>query len=230
MDPWGMLILQFVATMTIDRQGWNGTRMRMVRYTRSLMSMVAVPTALILLLGMAAGATPPSQERGRGALPDAKITGFHLVETKSGAKLWEIWGDLVEVFEKEGLARVMKISKQVTVTLYSDQGKLTSRSDKATLNMRTKDVRLEGNVTATSEQGSSLQTQLLDWSAEDRRLSTPSPVTLVKGGLVSRGVGMEAETNLERARLLSRVQSQVSRGSAGLASKDPPIPGKGGTR
>ena len=178
--------------------------MRVIRYTR-VMSMVAVPTALTLLLGMAAGAPPPSQERGRSGLPDAKITGFHLVETKSGAKLWEIWGDLAEVFEKEGLARVTKISQQVRVRLYSDQGKLTSRSDKATLNMRSKDVRLEGNVTATSEQGSSLQTQLLDWSAEDRRLSTPSPVTLVKGGLVSRGVGMEAETNLERARLLRRV-------------------------
>ncbi len=229
MDPGGMSILQRVTAMSVDRQGWNGTRMRRLRQTR-LVWAVAVPTALTFLLGMAAGAPLPSQERGGSALPDARITGFHLVETKSGAKLWEIWGDLAEVFEKEGLARVKKISQQVTVTLYSEHGKLTSRSDKATLNMRTKDVRLEGNVSATSEQGSTLQTQLLDWSAEDRRLSTPSPVTLVKGGLVSRGVGMEAETNLERARLLSRVQSQVIRGSAGLASKDLPIPRKGETR
>lgn len=163
-------------------------------------------------------------------MPDAKITGFHLVETKGGVKLWEIWGDLAEVFEKEGVARVVKISQQVTVTLYSGQGKLTSRSDKATLNIGTKDVRLEGNVTATSEQGSSLQTESLDWSAEDRRLFTRSPVTLVRGGLVSRGVGMEAETDLERARLLSRVQSHVIPGRPGVATKDLPILGKGGTR
>lgn len=189
-----------------------------------------VSAVLILLLGAAAGWPLPSREPGSSSTPDAKITGFHLVETKSGGKLWEIWGDLAEVFEKEGLARVMKVSQQVIVTLYSDEGRLTSWSDKATLNMRTKDVRLEGNVTATSEKGSSLQTQLLDWSAADRRLSTPSLVTLVKGGLVSKGVGMEAETNLERARLLSRVQSHVIRGSSGVATKDLPINRKGGAR
>jgi len=189
-----------------------------------------VSAVLALPLGLSAGESASSRERGRIPVPDAKITGFHLVETKSGAKLWEIWGDLAEVFEKEGLAKVMKISQQVIVMLYSEQGKLTSRSDKATLNMRTKDVRLEGNVIATSDQGSSLQTQLLDWSAEDRRLSTPSLVILVKGGLVSRGVGMEAETNLERARLLSRVQSQVIPGSGGVATKDLPVLRKGGTR
>ncbi len=192
--------------------------------------MIVVLVALALLPGAVVGVPLPSRERGSSSTPDAKVTGFHLVETRSGVKLWEIWGDLAEVFEKEGLARVMKISQQVTVTLYSDQGKLTSRSDKATLNMRTKDVRLEGNVTATSEQGSSLQTQLLDWSAENRRLSTSSPVTLVKGGLVSRGVGMEAETNLERARLLSRVQSQVIRGGLRQPNIDLSIPRKGATR
>lgn len=202
--------------------------MRTTRPQR-LVWIVTVSATLALLLGLAAGAPPSARERERRIMPDAKITGFHLVETKGGAKLWEIWGDLAEVFEKEELARVMKVTQQVTVTLYSGQGKLTSRSDKATLNMRTKDVHLEGNVTATSDVGTSLQTQSLDWSAEDRRLFTQSPVTLVKGGLVSRGVGMEAETNLERARLLSRVQSQVIPGSAEVANKDLSIPQKGGS-
>lgn len=202
--------------------------MRTTRPQR-LVWIVTVSATLALLLRLAAGAPPSARERERRIMPDAKITGFHLVETKGGAKLWEIWGDLAEVFEKEGLARVMKVTQQVTVTLYSGEGKLTSRSDKATLNMRTKDVRLEGNVSATSEVGTSLQTQSLDWSAEDRRLFTQSPVTLVKGGLVSRGVGMEAETNLERARLLSRVQSQLIPGSAGVANKDLSILQKGGS-
>ena len=188
-----------------------------------------VSAALTLLLGAAAGSPLQSREPERSSTPDGKITGFHLVETKSGGKLWEIWGDLAEVFEKEGLARVMKVSQQVIVTLYSDQGKLTSWSDKATLNMRTKDVRLEGNVTATSDLGSSLQTDSLDWSAQDHRLFTRLPVTLIKGGLVSRGVGMEAETDLERARLLSRVRSQVLRDSIEGGKKDLPILGKGGS-
>jgi LPS export ABC transporter protein LptC len=189
-----------------------------------------VAAVLPVLVGGAVGAPPPSQARQQGPLPDAKISGFHLVETKSGSKLWEIWGDLGEVFEKDGIARVTKISNQVTVTLYSDHGTLTSRSDKATLNMRTKDVILEGNVFASSEQGSSLQTESLAWSAEDRRLFTRSRVTLTRGGLVSRGVGLEAETNLERARLLSRVQSRIASDRTGIVTQDLPRVRKGGTR
>jgi LPS export ABC transporter protein LptC len=195
-----------------------------------LVCVVSMSMITTLLLAPATGAPPPSPVPQRGSAPDAKISGFHLVETKDGTKLWEIWGDLAEVFEKEGIARVTKISNQVTVTLYSDQGKLTSRSDKATLNMQTKDVRLEGNVSATSELGSSLQTESLAWSAEDRRLFTRSPVTLTKGGLMSRGVGMEAETSLERARLLSRVQSRIISDNAGLVTQDVPRDRKGGTR
>lgn len=201
----------------------------MTRHLRLAWSIV-VAAGLILPGQVAAGGPPSSRATGRGAVPDARITGFHLVETKSGMKLWEIWGDLAEVFEKEGLAKVMKVSRQVTVALYSDQGTLTTRSDKATINMRSKDVRLDGNVTATTEQGSSLHTEVLDWLADTRRLFTRLPVTLTKGGLVSRGVGMEAETDLERVRLLSRVESHVIPGNAGVRTKGLPVLRKGATR
>ena len=193
------------------------------------MWMIAASAAWILLLRMADSAPPSSREHQGSSVPDMKMTGFHLVETKDGAKLWEIWGDAAEVFEKEGVAKVKKISRQVAVTLYSEQGQLTSLSDRATLNMRTKDVRLDGNVTATAEPGSSLQTDSLDWSAQERRLFTRSPITLVKGGLLSRGVGMEAETNLERARLFGRVRSQVLQHRVDELRRDLPIPRKGGS-
>lgn len=203
--------------------------MRITRHPR-LAWIIAASAGLSFLMGVAAAGPQSARSTGRGPMPDARITGFHLVETKAGVKLWEIWGDLAEVFEKEGLAKVAKVSRQVTVVLYSDKGTLMTRSDKATVNMRTKDVRLEGNVTATTEQGGSLRTELLDWSADTHRLFTRSPVTLIKGGLVSQGLGMEAETDLERVRLLSRVESRVIPGSAGVATKGLPNLRKGGTR
>lgn len=164
------------------------------------------------------------------ATADVKITKFHLVETKDGKTLWEVWGDRGEVFDKESVAKVMRVSNPVTVMLYSDQGKLTVRSDSATVNMKTKDIRMERNVTAISEQGNSLQTQSLNWSAKDRRLYTRLPVTVVKGGLTSSGVGMEAETDLERVRFLSRVRSHVMSEGAGPENKGRPSPRNGGTR
>ena len=161
---------------------------------------------------------------------EVKITKFHLVETKDGKTLWEVWGDRGEIFEKGEFAKVVKVSNPVTVVLYSDQGKLTTRSNSAKVNMKTKDIRLEGNVTATSEQGNSLRTESLDWSAKDRRVSTRLPVTLVRGGLTSWGVGMEADTDLERAVFLSRVRSHVAPGSVELKTKSGSGARNGGTQ
>jgi LPS export ABC transporter protein LptC len=106
---------------------------------------------------------------------------------------------------------------------------LTARSNSARVNMRTKDIRLEGNVTATSEQGNSLRTESLDWLAKDRRVSTRLPVTLVRGALTSWGVGMEAETDLERATFLSRVRSHVAPESIGKKTKGRSGARNGGT-
>lgn len=203
--------------------------MRTIRYVW-LAWIVVVSVAATFTFRLAGGASPAFGERKPDSSADVKITRFHLVETKDGKTLWEVWGDQGEVFEKAGVAKVMKISNQVTVMLYSEQGKLTARSDSATLNMRTKDIRLERNVTATSEQGNSLQTQSLDWSAKDRRVFTRLPVTLIRGGLVSSGVGMEAETDLERVRFLSRVRSQVIPDGVGLATKEHSRPRNGGTQ
>lgn len=194
-----------------------------------LMAIMVAGMSSILVLGVAAGKPPPAQPLRSNSPPEAKITNFHVVETKGGAKLWEIWGDVAEVFEKQGMARVAKVSRQVTVVLHSGEEKLTSRSDKATINMRTKDVHLQGNVSATSEQGGTLRTESLHWSAEDRRLHTPLAVTLVKGGLVSRGVGMEAETSLERVRFLGRVRSRVIPDSRHGMTQEIPVTRKGGT-
>jgi LPS export ABC transporter protein LptC len=202
--------------------------MRDVRQ-RWLIGIVGTAIGSLVALGVAAGKPPAPQFPRPKSVPETRITNFHLVESKGGVKLWEIWGDLAEVFEKDGLALVTKVSRQVTVAFHSEEGTLTSHSDKATINMRTKDVRLQGKVRATSEQGSTLQTESLHWSAEDRRLYTPSPVTLAKGGLVSRGIGMEAETTLERVRLFGRVRSRVAPDSNDKAKQELPVTRKGRT-
>ena len=203
--------------------------MRTTRYVW-LVWIVAVSTAASCAFGVASGTSSAFGEGQPGSMADVKITRFHLVETKAGKTVWEVWGDRGEIFEKIDVAKVTKVSNQVTVVIYSEEGKLTVRSDSATLNTRTKDIHMEHNVTATSEQGNSLKTQSLDWLAKDRRLSTRLPVTLIRGGLTSWGVGLEAEADLERARFLSRVRSHMIPGSAELATKAPSSSRNGGTR
>src|SRR3989304_2885621 len=194
--------------------------MRVTRHVW-LVRIVAVSIATTWAFGPASGASSAFGEGQPGSMADVKITKFHLVETKGGKTLWEVWGDRGEIFEKTDVAKVMKISNPVTVVIYSEEGKLTVRSDSATLNTRTKNIHMEQNVTAISEEGNSLQTQSLDWLGQGRRGAPRSPVTLIRGGLTSWGVGMEAEVDLERAKFLSRVRSHMIPGSAEPATKAP---------
>ena len=54
-----------------------------------------------------------------------------------------------------------------------------------------------------------LKTEQLRWIAASRRLQTDQPVTITRGTLVSRGRGMEAETDLERVRIFQNITSQL---------------------
>lgn len=203
--------------------------MRTTKCTRIVWTAVVL-IATALTIGVVGNVVLAFGEETSGSTADVKITKFHLVEMKDGKTLWEVWGDRGEIFEKGEVATVAKVANPVTVVLHSEHGKLTARSNSARVNMRTKDIRLEGNVTATSEQGNSLQTESLDWLAKDRRVSTRLPVTLVRGRLTSWGVGMEAETDLERVTFLSRVRSHVAPESVGKKTKGGSGARNGGTQ
>lgn len=190
----------------------------------------AILIAVACVFDSVGNGVPAFGEQKPESTAEVKITKFHLVETKDGKTLWEVWGDRGEIFEKDQLATVVRVSNPVTVVLHSDQGKLTARSSSAKVDLRTKDIRLEGGVTATSEHGNSLRTETLNWSAKDRRVSTRSPVTLVRGGLTSWGVGMEADTDLERAVFLSRVRSHVAPDGVELKTKGRSGARNGGTQ
>jgi LPS export ABC transporter protein LptC len=76
------------------------------------------------------------------------------------------------------------------------------------VDLKTKDVRLEGAVVARSDQGAELRTESLRWIAATRRLLTEQSVTITRGGLLTQGRGLEAETGLERFRIFQNITSQ----------------------
>lgn len=149
---------------------------------------------------------------GASSVPRAQLTGVHLVESQQGRKLWEVTADKAEVFDGQSVTRLEKVLNPVQVTLYSPEGSLTTWSDRVTIHMETKDVTLEGQVRAVSEGGTTLTTEALTWSSASRRLSTDRRVRIVRDGMVSAGVGLEAETTLARIRILRGISSEIGRG------------------
>jgi len=145
-----------------------------------------------------------------------------MVETREGALLWELWADRAELREREGSAVLVKEQHPVRILLYAPQGQLTCTTNRVIIDLQSKDVRLEGAIVARTDQGAELRTEVLQWIAATRRLTTTEPVVVTRGGLVSRGRGMEADTGLERVRLFHNITSQV--GGAETAGFLRPLP------
>jgi LPS export ABC transporter protein LptC len=173
-----------------------------------------------LLQAQAAGSTPA------GAPPDLRLGKIHMVETRQGAPLWELWADRAELRERDGFALLLKEQHPVRIVLYAEQARLTCTTNRVVVNLQSKDVQLEGAIVARTEQGAELRTETLHWTAATRRLTTTDPVVVTRGGLVSQGRGMEADTALERVRLFHNITSQVG-GSKAASLFRPPALGRG---
>ena len=186
-----------------------------------MLSIVGVLALVLCELGSslaASGGTPLPPGTTDG--PDVTLRQIHMIETREGSMLWEIRADRAEVHEREGYTVLSRGVRPVEVMLYSTQGQLTCTANRATLDLKTKDVRLEGGVVGRSDQGTELKTETLKWIAASRRLQTDQAVTVSRGGVLTRGRGMEAETGLERVRILQNITSQI-KPAAGLGLPTP---------
>lgn len=163
------------------------------------------------LLGVASVSVAAAVDQKRTAEtgPVLVLQQVHIMETRDGSKLWEIRANQVEVDERDGRTVLTRGVEPIRIAFFSNDGKATCEADRATLDLKTKNVNLEGNIVARSDQGVELKTEQLRWVAASRRLETDRPVTITRGTLVSRGRGMEAETDLERVRIFENITSEV---------------------
>jgi len=170
-----------------------------------------VPAGLPLASG--ADSSPPPVP------PDVTLRQTHMIETRGGSKLWELWADRAEVREREGISVLTRVQRPVEVVLYSSQGILRVTATRATIDLTTKDVQMDGGVVGRSEDGAELRTEMLRWVAATRRIQTDQPVSVSRGRWQSRGRGLEAETDLEQVRIFQNITSDLRSPAA------PPLPG-----
>jgi LPS export ABC transporter protein LptC len=169
---------------------------------------------LVLAVSLPSGSLAATSGEAGSTSPEMVLRQVSIVETRAGLALWEVQADQVEVLDRDGITILSRVTKPIQVVFHSPQGQVTCQANRATLDMRTKDVRLEGAVVARSDQGTEVKTESLRWVAASRRLLTDQAVTISRGALVSHGRGMEAETDLERVRIFENITSQVGRVTA----------------
>ena len=118
----------------------------------------------LLLWGGTAGlplAAPPP-----GGRPDLTLLGVRVVEDRAGERLWEAAADRATVFEGEGRTLLTRGAEPVRITLYCDGRRLESVADRVVVLADRREVLLEGSIIARSDQGITLRTEHLTWSAD----------------------------------------------------------------
>ena len=189
---------------------------------RPLMRLGSAILTCVLLAGLVPAGLPPAWGADSSTPPvppDVTLRQTHMIETRGGSKLWELWADRAEVREREGISVLTRVQRQVEVVLYSSQGILRCTATRATIDLTTKDVQMDGGVVGRSEDGAELRTEMLRWVAATRRIQTDQPVTVSRGRWQSRGRGLEAETDLEQVRIFQNITSDLRSPAA------PPLPG-----
>jgi LPS export ABC transporter protein LptC len=150
--------------------------------------------------------------------PDASIQRVRITETRKGDRLWDVEADRAELFEERGLAILTRVAQPVRIVIYHGTEMVICLADKAVVNLRTKDLQLIGQVRLESNKGTRIFSELLNWSAEHRQITTDGPVLVEREGIQIRGKGMVVDAGLERMAIRERVASEIT------------LSGKGGQR
>ncbi len=173
--------------------------------------------ALALLTSCGGGGTGEDVGEG-GVLPDQEITNFTLTQTREGRTIWSLTADVALIFEDADRVETTR----PRVEFFDEEGRrrsvLTARD--GLLRRRTNDMEVSGSVLVTSEDGTELRTEHLEWDEQRGKISTELPVRVTRDGDVMTGTGAEADPDLGRLRILADVKAYVRSADGTLVEEE----------
>lgn len=130
---------------------------------------------------------------------EQKFQGFNLQGySETGQKSWEVNGDTANI-----LGNDVKITN-VNANVYGQQ-KANITAETGLVNQVSGKMHLEKNVTITSERGTQLTTNYLDWNRNEDLLTTEDKVFIVDQKYIAAGHGLKAHPTLKDGQLLKDV-------------------------
>jgi LPS export ABC transporter protein LptC len=133
---------------------------------------------------------------------DLRIKEVELEEETKGVR-WRLKAEQALMFEQEGRTNLRKLA----VHVFQNDQSWTIVGDEGDLDQKTKNVEIRHNVVLTSNDGLRLQTSVLRWDADAKRMWTDAPVTLTRDGSVVRGTGLQVNMDQEATTVAGRVHA-----------------------
>ena len=144
---------------------------------------------------------------------DYRLKQIHLQEQARDGSRWQLDAEYSETFEEQNKTTMKKVVVKVDQAAKGDKPfrSWTVTGDEGDLNQDTKDVVLRGNVVLVSTDGLRLETDRLNWDADQQRAWTQDPVVIYRSGAVVRGTGFESRVAEEVTSIKGRVRATFKR-------------------
>jgi LPS export ABC transporter protein LptC len=125
----------------------------------------------------------------------------------SGMK-WEIIADSANYTKNKSIA----VFNNLKVKVITKDGRTFSmRGKKGTVNTKTKDMDINGDVHILSDQGDQLTTDGLKYAGAEQRIYTDLPVVMENSGMRVVGKGMSLSLKNRKLSLLSNIKARINR-------------------
>lgn len=179
-----------------------------------LIQVVLIAPSQIRDVETKAGMLPtPDLAKGNGNDVDQSIKDMHMIETHEGQKEWELWSDHA-VSTKGGEMLKLDVVKAI---FFSDSGvTFNVTGKKGSVQVKSKDLRVEGDVVIKSSNGYTFRTPYMDYQSKARTIVTDQEVEMIGpkdatgNALKLTGVGMQASLETSVMEVLRDVKAQKS--------------------
>jgi LPS export ABC transporter protein LptC len=131
------------------------------------------------------------------------------IEEESGKVRWRLLAEQALIYDEKGAGRTDLRRVQVEVDEPDRSWKLVG--DEGQYLAKEKKIELRGNVVVTSSDGLRLETDVLRWDGEERRLTSDTPVTLSSRSGVVRGRSLEVAMASDATTIGGRVRARFER-------------------
>ena len=128
------------------------------------------------------------------------------IEEEAGKVRWRLTAEQALMWEQKGAGRTEL--RQVSVEVEEPERSWKIVGDEGVYLQKEKKIELRGNVVVTSSDGLRLETEVLRWHGDERRLWTDSPVMLTAPGGVVRGRSLELAMASDATTIGGRVRAR----------------------
>jgi LPS export ABC transporter protein LptC len=131
------------------------------------------------------------------------------IEEEAGKVRWRLTAEQALMWDEKGAGRTQL--RRVDVEIDEPDRSWRISGDEGEYLQKEKKIELRGNVVVTSSDGLRLETDVLRWHGDERRLWTDAPVTLSGRGGVVKGRTLELAMASDATTIGGRVHARFER-------------------